>query len=197
MWFMILTAFAADGEALKQAAELPVLAHDLRGSGLDTNEVDKAVAIAKDKGLKTEEATEVLRETKKDVDEHGPVDNFGAFVQSKLDEGLRGTDLAAAIKAEHQANGKGKGFGKGKAGEHGKAGEKHGKKGEHGEAGEEHGKKGEHGEAGEEHGKKGVHGKADEDHGKKGTQGAGGQKGVQGGGKKGAEGKGAKGKGGH
>jgi hypothetical protein len=42
----------------------------------------------------------------KAIREHGPVDNFGAFVQRRLDEGLRGRDLADAIRAEHAAHGR-------------------------------------------------------------------------------------------
>jgi len=44
----------------------------------------------------------------KSAEEHGPVDNFGAFVKSKLAEGLRGRDLADAIAIEHKVRGKGK-----------------------------------------------------------------------------------------
>jgi hypothetical protein len=51
------------------------------------------------------DAKDVLDEERGDVREHGPIDNFGAFVQSKLDAGLRGRDLAAAIRAEHEARG--------------------------------------------------------------------------------------------
>lgn len=134
MWMIMMAALAADGESLKHAADLPVLAHELRGQGVPDGDVGKAIAAAKGKGLKAEEAADVLEEADKDVKEHGPVDNFGAFVQSKLDEGLRGKELAAAIKAEHVAKGKGKGHGK-----HGKDGE-HGKAGAHGKSGEAHGK---------------------------------------------------------
>lgn len=38
---------------------------------------------------------------------HGPTDNFGAFVQGRLDAGLRGRALAIAIHREHRQHGKG------------------------------------------------------------------------------------------
>ena len=52
---------------------------------------------------------DMTKEQSRAIDEHGPTDNFGAFVQSKLDQGLRGRELSDAIRAEHAAHGKGKG----------------------------------------------------------------------------------------
>jgi hypothetical protein len=72
-------------------------------------DMKEALKAAKRKGLRADEMSDVTDEQNRAMDEHGPVDNFGAFVQSKLDEGLRGRDLAAAIRAEHVKHGKGKG----------------------------------------------------------------------------------------
>ncbi len=55
-----------------------------------------------------EEAAGILEAESKAAAEHGPTDNFGAFVQAQLASGKRGRELAAAIRAEHQARGKGR-----------------------------------------------------------------------------------------
>lgn len=112
---------AADARAkrdrLLRASRLPKEAHECREKGVPDEDMKAALRNAKRKGLKADETSDVTTEQRRAIDEHGPVDNFGAFVQSKLDEGLRGKELAAAIKAEHAKRGKGKGYrapGKGK-----------------------------------------------------------------------------------
>lgn len=61
------------------------------------------------KKVPAHEARQVIDEERVARRDHRPVDNFGAFVQSRLQAGLRGQELAAAIRAEHAARGKGKG----------------------------------------------------------------------------------------
>jgi len=92
------------------ALDLPKKAQALRKKGVDKEELKQAIREARKKKLKPKEAKELLEAAEASVDENGPVDNFGAFVQKKLEEGLRGKELAAAIKAEHKARGKGKGW---------------------------------------------------------------------------------------
>src|SRR5687767_15243513 len=58
-------------------------------------------------GIPAYEATLVIDTARVVRREHGPVDNFGAFVQSQLAQGKRGRELAAAIRAEHARSGKG------------------------------------------------------------------------------------------
>ena len=99
----------AAADPLVTAIQLPVTAHALRTQGVPDEDVRVALRSSRDKGLKPSETEEVLKEADAAVKAHGPVDNFGAFVQARLDEGLRGKDLAAAIRAEHEAHGKGKG----------------------------------------------------------------------------------------
>ena len=90
------------------AAQLPVSANAARNEGAPAAEVRTVVDAMRNKNVPASEARTVLDEARNARREHGPVDNFGAFVQSKLDAGLRGRDLAAAIRAEHAARGKGK-----------------------------------------------------------------------------------------
>ncbi|MFC1640244.1 hypothetical protein ACFL3B_05740 [Gemmatimonadota bacterium] len=92
-----------------RAIDLPRAAAELRAAGVPVDEVRNAIETARRQRVPAAEAEEVLAETSRAVEEHGPIDNFGAFVQTQLDAGLRGRDLAAAIRAEHQRNGIGRG----------------------------------------------------------------------------------------
>jgi hypothetical protein len=157
------------------ALDLPSRARDLRNAGVAPGEVETTLKGARSRGVPAGETAEVLDETAQAVKEHGPIDNFGAFVQAQLDAGLRGKALADAIRAEHAAHGKGHG-----ASGEGKGGEDEGEAGEHGKP-DEHGKSEEHGkpaDAGRAPGGDAEHGKSDE-HGKSrtpGDQGRGGKK---------------------
>ncbi|MBL9104432.1 MAG: hypothetical protein JNL82_26035 [Myxococcales bacterium] len=102
---------AADKNAARDrilgALELPRKAQALRKAGLDDAAVKAGLKAARDKKLHAREAADLLDAAAQAVKDHGPVDNFGAFVQSQLDSGKRGKDLAEAIRAEHLARGKG------------------------------------------------------------------------------------------
>jgi hypothetical protein len=102
---------AADKNAARDrilgALELPRKAQALRKAGLDDAAVKAGLKAARDKKLHAREAADLLDAAAQAVKDHGPVDNFGAFVQSQLDGGKRGKDLAEAIRAEHLARGKG------------------------------------------------------------------------------------------
>ena len=92
---------------LLDSAGLPVSANAARNEGVPGDEVRAVIEAMRGKNVPAHEARSVLDEARNARRDHGPVDNFGAFVQSKLDAGLRGRDLAAAIRAEHAARGKG------------------------------------------------------------------------------------------
>jgi hypothetical protein len=93
---------------LLAAAELPVVAVQIRNDGVAASQVQAAIDAMAASRLRAHEARQLLVEERDAIRDHGPVDNFGAFVQTKLAAGLRGRDLATAIKAEHAARGKGK-----------------------------------------------------------------------------------------
>ncbi|WP_434427697.1 hypothetical protein [Nannocystis pusilla] len=107
-------------ERILGALTLPLKAQALRKAGVGEGEVKAGLKAAKAKKLAAGDAAELLDEAAKATRDHGPVDNFGAFVQTKLDAGLRGRDLAAAIREEHAARGKGKGKSEGKGPPEGK-----------------------------------------------------------------------------
>lgn len=98
---------------LLSAAELPIVALQVRQAGVPNDQIRTALEALRTKGVRANEARDIFDEERSAAREHGPVDNFGAFVQSKLDAGLRGRDLAAAIRAEHAARGIGRGNAKG------------------------------------------------------------------------------------
>lgn len=100
---------AAESPSILTTILLPTVAEILRDRGIPPEDVEAAVIGARERGMPPSGTYEVLRETARMVDQHGPIENFGAFVQAQLDAGLRGRDLAAAIRAEHARRGIGKG----------------------------------------------------------------------------------------
>lgn len=89
--------------------DLPARAQALRDEGLDADQVREALTAAREAGLKPNEAADLLHASVAPVEEHGPIEGFGAFVKTRLDEGLRGSELVAAIGSEHAKRGLGKG----------------------------------------------------------------------------------------
>jgi hypothetical protein len=89
------------------ASDLPVVTLEVRREGVPSDQIRQALDAMRMKNVPAHEASEIIAEERTARREHGPVGNFGAYVQSKLDAGLRGTDLAAAIRAEHAAQGRG------------------------------------------------------------------------------------------
>lgn len=91
------------------AAQLPVIALDARNEGVPNSDIAAILDAVRRNGLPARDAILIIDTTRAVRREHGPVDNFGAFVQSQLAAGKRGRDLAAAIRAEHVRMGKGRG----------------------------------------------------------------------------------------
>ena len=100
------------GEAMPsilRAIQLPNVAETLRERGVPVEQIEAAIEGARAQNLPPEEMATVFEETAETVDEHGPIEDFGGFVQQQLEAGLRGRDLAAAIRAEHARRGIGQG----------------------------------------------------------------------------------------
>ena len=106
-------------QSILQAIRLPKATQEARALGVPDDDIRGILDQARRQQVPPSALTEVLEGECESIREHGPIDNFGAFVQGKLDQGLRGRDLSAAIRAEHAARGKGKGHAKGSGGEHG------------------------------------------------------------------------------
>lgn len=98
-----------DSASILQTILLPTAAEALRELGVPTEEIESVVAGARERRVPPSETAVILQDAAQTVDEHGPIDNFGAFVQEQLQSGLRGRELAEAIRAEHARRGIGKG----------------------------------------------------------------------------------------
>jgi len=96
-------------ERLMRAIRLPETSQEARRAGVPEEDLRNALRAGRERRLPADEMDVILTDEVDAVRENGPIDNFGAFVQARLAEGLRGRDLAAAIRAEHAAHGKGKG----------------------------------------------------------------------------------------
>lgn len=107
-------------EALLKAIQLPQIAEMARKAGINPEEIKAILQQGKQDKIPAKDMEETIDAGVKAQKEHGPIDNFGAFVQSKLKEGLRGRELAEAIHKEHAARGKGKGREKNKDKDKGK-----------------------------------------------------------------------------
>ncbi len=94
-------------EGILWALRLPALVTEARQVGVSEVAVGEVLDRLRRRGLPAGEAAQVVQEEVEAVKDGGPKDNFGAFVQSQLDAGLRGRALAQAIHAEHQARGGG------------------------------------------------------------------------------------------
>lgn len=98
-----------DTTGILQTILLPRVSETLRERGVPIEEIEAAVMGAREQGVPAGETTDALQETAGAVEETGPIENFGAFVQEQLRSGLRGRELAEAIHAEHRRRGIGKG----------------------------------------------------------------------------------------
>ncbi len=87
------------------AINLPQIAQEARDAGVADSTLTTVLDEMRDREVPAGEAEDILEQEVEAVRAGGPVDNFGAFVQSQLAAGLRGRDLAQAIRAEHRARG--------------------------------------------------------------------------------------------
>ena len=95
-------------EQIQGALRLPTIATDARQSGVPDDQVTGVLEQIRRRRLPAGDASRVMDEELRAVREGGPTNNFGAFVQSRLEAGLRGRELAEAIRAEHARRGIGR-----------------------------------------------------------------------------------------
>jgi hypothetical protein len=93
---------------LLQAARLPTVAREARGLGVPERDLQDIFATGRARGISAGSMASLFSEENDAIRANGRIDNFGAFVQERLNSGLRGRDLAAAIHAEHAARGMGR-----------------------------------------------------------------------------------------
>lgn len=97
-------------ERVRAAARLPEIVDSVRrNAGASESDVRGVLTEHQRRRIPASEAHDVLQAANESAREHGPVDNFGAFVQARLASGLRGQALAQAIRQEHAQRGIGGG----------------------------------------------------------------------------------------
>ena len=89
-------------------AQLPIAAAEAREEGVTNLQLSDILEMIHRRGLPARDASWVLEEEVRVVRDGGPKENFGAFVQTQLDAGLRGRALADAIHEEHRRRGMGR-----------------------------------------------------------------------------------------
>ena len=96
-------------KALLEAMDLPVAAHMLRQSGMPRQEVNESLRVLRrSEDSRADErasrrSARILRAEAETAREHGPMDGFGAFVRAQVESGVRGQELAQAIREQRQA----------------------------------------------------------------------------------------------
>ncbi|HJQ19550.1 MAG TPA: hypothetical protein VJ867_04305 [Gemmatimonadaceae bacterium] len=101
----VAAAQKASSDHVNAALDLPRQVDTLRARGVPESQTRLAINEFEKRRVPATESRNILIETNTDAKAHGPVNNFGAFVQSQLAAGKRGTSLAAAIRAEHLRRG--------------------------------------------------------------------------------------------
>lgn len=99
---------AQDGslvERLRAALELPVRATEAREAGVPDERVQGTIWDIFRSRVPAGEAADILDAEVRTVREGAPRDNFGAYVRSQVQSGLRGRELADAIHREQERRG--------------------------------------------------------------------------------------------
>ena len=99
-------------ERLAAAVALPAAARELRAAGVPSGEVAVALEALGARTVPADEARGVLLTAAEAASARGPIDNFGAFVRSQVQAGVRGRDLSAAIRNEPSRRGRAVGQGR-------------------------------------------------------------------------------------
>ena len=94
-------------DQLLAATLLPTRTAELRDAGVPDTTVRRIFDLFHRNQIDPVQADGILVSTRDAAREHGPTDNFGAFVQTQLAAGKRGRELSDAIRAEHQKHGRG------------------------------------------------------------------------------------------
>lgn len=92
-------------EAILGAINLPQVVEEARQEGVSDSTLVTILDDMRRGRVPATEAEDVMEQEVEVIRAGGPVDNFGAFVQGALAAGLRGRDLAQAIRAEHRSRG--------------------------------------------------------------------------------------------
>jgi hypothetical protein len=97
---------AADS-AILRALEFPRIMQRARAAGAADSTLRGMLEIMRTRGLPAHDATAALETEVEILEQGGNKDNFGQFVKSQVESGLRGRELAASIRAERARRGMG------------------------------------------------------------------------------------------
>jgi hypothetical protein len=103
------------------AAQLPVASAEAREEGVPNISISEFLDRVRQNRVPAEDAWRIMDEEVRVVKAGGPRENFGAFVQTQLDAGLRGRALADAIHEEHRRRGMGRPDDRGREGNRGQS----------------------------------------------------------------------------
>lgn len=87
---------------------LPQIVEQARQVGVEETKIRVILDSLQQRGVSANDAEMILRDEVEAVRAGAPQENFGAVVNAHLARGLRGRDLATAIRAEHARRGTGK-----------------------------------------------------------------------------------------
>jgi hypothetical protein len=97
---------AADS-AILRALEFPRIMQRARAAGAADSTLRGMLEIMRTRGLPAHDATAAIETEVEMLEQGGNKDNFGQFVKSQVEAGLRGRELAASIRAERARRGMG------------------------------------------------------------------------------------------
>lgn len=97
---------AADS-AILRSLEFPRIMQRARAAGAADSTLRNMLEIMRTRGLPAHDATAAIETEVEILEQGGNKDNFGQFVKSQVEAGLRGRELAASLRAERARRGMG------------------------------------------------------------------------------------------
>lgn len=104
-------------DSVMRVLRLPRTTTEARQKGVPDSTIAGIIEVLRRDKVPAADAQQVVEDELEATDKGQPVDNFGAFVQSRHRAGLRGRELADAIHAEHAKRGIGQGKDKARQGD--------------------------------------------------------------------------------
>jgi hypothetical protein len=98
---------------IRRILRLPQTTERARQAGVPDSQVRDVLRRTRERGVPAEDAQRTIEQETEAVERGGDRGEFGKFVQSQIDAGLRGRELSEAIRAEHARRGIGKPKGEG------------------------------------------------------------------------------------
>lgn len=100
-------------DQIQRILHLPQTIERARQAGVPDSQVREVLRRTRERGVPAEDAQRAIEMETEAVGRGEKAGDFGKFVQSQIDAGLRGRDLSAAIRAEHARRGIGRPKGEG------------------------------------------------------------------------------------